>query len=66
MNHVKFSEYKGETTKLSSGEYATYPRYKTKDDITYAKQIGFTPSFQEYFKNGGYYNFFNIQYAAPK
>ena len=60
------SEYKGDTNKLSSGKYATYPRYKTKDDITYVKQIGYTPSFQEYFKDGGYYKSFHIQYTAPK
>ena len=36
--------------KLTSGRYATFPRYHTKDDITYVKHIGYTPSNQEYLK----------------
>jgi hypothetical protein len=67
LNNVKISEYKGDTKKLSSGKYATYPRYNTKNNITYVKEIGYTPSFQEYYKNGnGYYKSFYIQYTSPK
>ena len=44
------SEYEGDSNKLSSGKYATYPRYNTKDNITYVKEIGYTPSFQEYYR----------------
>ena len=67
LNNVKISEYKGDTKKLTSGDYKTYPRYKTKDDITYVKHVGYTPSFQEYYNNGnGYNESFYIQYTAPK
>ena len=68
LNNVKISEYKGDTTKLSSFsiDYQTYPRHRTKDDITYVKEIYYTPSFQQYFKDGGYYKSFYIQYTAPK
>ncbi len=40
LNNVNILEYKGDKTKLSSGKYSTYPRYKTKDDITYVKALG--------------------------
>jgi hypothetical protein len=50
LNNVKLSEYRGDRNKLSSGKYATYPRYNTKDSITYVKHIGYTPSFQEFYK----------------
>ena len=65
-NRAKQTSFKGDTTKLSSAEYATYPRHKTKDDITYVKEIYYTPSFQQYFKDGGYYKSFYIQYTSPK
>ncbi len=64
---LKYQNIKGIQKKLSSGKYATYPRYNTKDSITYVKQIGYTPSFQEYYQNGhGYNKSFYIQYTAPK
>ena len=67
LKNVKISEYNGDVSKLSSGEYATYPRYNTKESITYIKSIGYTPSFKEYFESGnGYYKRFYIQYTAPK
>ncbi len=52
LNNVKNSEYKGDTNKLFSGKYEIHPRYNTKDNIPYVQQIGYTPSFQEFYKNG--------------
>ena len=67
LNNVKISEYKGDIEKLSSGRYKTYPRHKTKDDITYVKCIGYTPSFHQFLKDSyGCYKWFYIQYTAPK
>ncbi len=67
LSNVKISDYKGDTKISSSGKYATYPRYNTKDSITYVKQIGYTPSFQDFYNNGnGYNETLYIQYTAPK